>query len=812
MSLFPKKKNEHIIPCNKKNTFVYFLFCFFIVIFYIPEIFWGRVFLFSDRISTFAGYFDVYSSFSPWSAYQWTPRMLLGFSFARAAGIFFHFPENLLLRIFPVFTGLLLSEVLYFLIAQIFTYKFLRLFGASVSASVLGAVMFVFSGTITRRLVHYELCAIILATPLLFFLFELLARHLRLRLILTLSLLIGNSLFFSHMQLLMYQLIICFVYYSIRSFQLHGIRNLAFKIVVFIIICVIGLSIASSFLLPFYDQINNSVTSEGRGGSSFILDDAYRHSRLFKLFVLFNAFFSPKAVGSDMPYPQQPSLVPHSWEWSVYIGILPWFFLSGIWVLRRRKELLPFIVILLLSLVIFIPNLFRPFLPDTRFIFAHLPIFNKFHIYERLVFPGVFSLSCLLAFSFDELLLQKNKYGLFIPLIISAGLLTISSFSTIFTYTPNVLPLKVKLLLEELVFYSGGSYIRFTRLGSIMSIIAVFAVLLLVIYKFFRFSRRFFVFCSIVLLIFDLFCHAFQSKTTLVLKEFLSLPNIIRSIPRESRYITVTKNQSWIWDRNVHTFEARQCLWPVLNIFFFQNDVSGYTLPLLSNEEYEIFSLMLAEVPCQRFWVRRDVSSPGVIIQRIPLWRRYCIQYLITDFELADSGLSLVDFDGRYRIYKILDTFPDFYCSSIVFFTNAWDKIQSFLIQEEKPDMARSIVLSPDDFSVKFLSSGKIISHSQDKSTEIYIDVDAGENGTFLVFNERWTKEWQATCDGQPIKVYRTNGILQGVFVPLGRHTICFRYRDKHLLWGCKISLFALIIILIGYFFSLSKPAKASRL
>lgn len=67
-----------------------------------------------------------------------------------------------------------------------------------------------------------------------------------------------------------------------------------------------------------------------------------------------------------------------------------------------------------------------------------------------------------------------------------------------------------------------------------------------------------------------------------------------------------------------------------------------------------------------------------------------------------------------------------------------------------------------------------------------------------LILSMTYDKNWQATVDGQPVKVQMTNLALQSLPVPAGSHRIELRYISPAFEMGWKISLAALIVFLIA--------------
>jgi len=68
----------------------------------------------------------------------------------------------------------------------------------------------------------------------------------------------------------------------------------------------------------------------------------------------------------------------------------------------------------------------------------------------------------------------------------------------------------------------------------------------------------------------------------------------------------------------------------------------------------------------------------------------------------------------------------------------------------------------------------------------------------FLVLAERYFPGWKAYMDGTQVPVYRTNGILRGVYVPPGEHMLKFIYAPRSFTLGAWISGCTFLALLIA--------------
>lgn len=68
-----------------------------------------------------------------------------------------------------------------------------------------------------------------------------------------------------------------------------------------------------------------------------------------------------------------------------------------------------------------------------------------------------------------------------------------------------------------------------------------------------------------------------------------------------------------------------------------------------------------------------------------------------------------------------------------------------------------------------------------------------GPSPSFLAINQTWDPSWQATVDGEPARLLRTDIALSGLVVPPGRHAIVLVYANPLLGAGMAVSASALL-------------------
>ena len=79
-------------------------------------------------------------------------------------------------------------------------------------------------------------------------------------------------------------------------------------------------------------------------------------------------------------------------------------------------------------------------------------------------------------------------------------------------------------------------------------------------------------------------------------------------------------------------------------------------------------------------------------------------------------------------------------------------------------------------------------------STQIVLDVATPRAG-ITVLNDLHAPGWRATLDGTSMPILRVNGLFRGIATPPGRHTIAFSYRPLGFYAGAALSLFSLMVL-----------------
>ncbi|MHB8279075.1 MAG: YfhO family protein [Candidatus Humimicrobiaceae bacterium] len=75
----------------------------------------------------------------------------------------------------------------------------------------------------------------------------------------------------------------------------------------------------------------------------------------------------------------------------------------------------------------------------------------------------------------------------------------------------------------------------------------------------------------------------------------------------------------------------------------------------------------------------------------------------------------------------------------------------------------------------------------------------------YLVFSDTYYSGWKAYIDKNETKIYKTDGILKGIYIPAGEHEIIFCFLPDNFWLGVSISLCSYIAVIAAAFILFSK-------
>ena len=92
-------------------------------------------------------------------------------------------------------------------------------------------------------------------------------------------------------------------------------------------------------------------------------------------------------------------------------------------------------------------------------------------------------------------------------------------------------------------------------------------------------------------------------------------------------------------------------------------------------------------------------------------------------------------------------------------------------------------------------------------SNHLVVTAGAGPGGNYLVLLDSYADDWQATVDGRPATIARSNGLFRAVRLAPGTHTVAFHYKPRAFSLGAVVTGGALLLTAI----LLVRPSRRAR-
>jgi len=148
------------------------------------------------------------------------------------------------------------------------------------------------------------------------------------------------------------------------------------------------------------------------------------------------------------------------------------------------------------------------------------------------------------------------------------------------------------------------------------------------------------------------------------------------------------------------------------------------------------------------------------------------VRYVASEFAMAVDGLSQLRRFGSTYLYENEHVLPRAFVVGQVRTVNTFDEALFWL---QAHDVGRAAVVEDGPSLV----SGDIeaeVAWVRRSPNHLALDVKLNQRG-FLVLSQVWYPSWHAEVDGEPVTLWKTNGVLSGVYLEPGRHRVTFTYR-----------------------------------
>ncbi len=171
------------------------------------------------------------------------------------------------------------------------------------------------------------------------------------------------------------------------------------------------------------------------------------------------------------------------------------------------------------------------------------------------------------------------------------------------------------------------------------------------------------------------------------------------------------------------------------------------------------------------------------------LWQLLNVRYVVDTRDLDSAGLARrFEADG-VKVFEVTDPFPRAWLAHRLVQGNDWRALAA-----DSFDL-KTTALTAEPVTVAETDAPSAVTVTAAGTGQLALDVSAGEDG-LLVVSEIWDAGWRATVDGQPAPLIRADGVLMGVPVSAGQHTVTLRYQPADFRRGVWLSAAGLLIAL----------------
>lgn len=771
-----------LLKDTKKFELILLLIVFFPFLFlllYGKVIFWGTASL--QFIPWYQFFFDsvLQRDFPLWNPYN---GMGVPFIANHQSAIFY--PLNWILFIFYLLghieglsVGVTLLIPLHLFIGGLGIMKILEKFEVSKFSQLMGGIVFAFSGYILTRMSFISMVWTYAWLPWVIFTclqLKPLNQHGSFYKLLKLSLFLSLQLLAGHAQTSYYTIMLggfVVLFYNLKSFRIQ-----INKIIAYLFATILSILISAVQLFPTAEFLMQSQRST-EVGYDFAVSLSLWPARL--LTILFGNFWGNPNYGRFLSG-------GNFWEENVYAGVFPVITLIILtWVMfwRTRKNQIPFrqikfIAFLFVTLVFSILFSFGKFFPLFPFLYKYIPTFSLFQAPVRFLIIYFFSFTLLFGFGVDVWLFSKfNHKKTTIILVIFGTLFFIAMYGMKFQQTiPDELTKSILigsilgLLFGFLTLFKDKCWINLSNIKMIFGVV----------------------------LIGDLFFHNFLWENFQPVKIFSSI-NQSQAISESERLFIRDKDENIL---KFNVFFRPDRLQPLVDYeqippdFIPETNLLNNRYAMINNfdplqpEKYNIFWNWLNNLSIDEQISITSLVGGGKIIE-------------------VDPNKSAFIIEKRIKPKGIVQWYG---CEK---YSEENDMLSALLAEEIKDPENRCVFVNNQSnviSSEEIFNEVSQINYSMPSVNSIIINYTSDKPG-WIVVRQNWYPGWNAILDNEEeLLIENVDYLFKGVRVPVGNHSIEFKYKPKSFSIGLFLSIISVILILLSQMsYSINRKSKRNQ-
>ena len=743
---------------KRKDSQVIIFLVFLCLIFFFDVLFLGNVFYAGDNLSiNVPSKILFFRMLSQRQLPLWNPFIFSGTPFLADINLGLLSPFNIFYLFFTPLRALSLSIISGVLFSGVSMYWLGKSMRLSRFASVITAVIFMFSGSLMTHTMNTAILNTIVWLPLLFTSIKRLIEVKQIKYALCSSILLALSFYGGHIQYFYY--ISLFLFFYIMCQPLSFKEKIKYACFVFIP----TLFLSAIQLLPFLEYSQFSTRPQ--------LDINYAHgsTSLFSyIHLLLPNFFGVMKDGT-------------SWgataDINGFVGIIP--LLLAIWIMVKNKSRR--VLFFTISVVVTFLLALGKYSPLYLFAFYFVPFFSRFRSPTSILIIYTFCLSLLAGYAVDYLFnkLKKSAKDKHLPLLfvlistvallLSTIYVRLNSFTPFIKVIKNINTIKKTAFFTRFLEYSASRmqiifYLWTDNMIILTFFIALFLLFLLIIKKQGCITPiQKFIF--LLLIVSELFIFGSNNyivsteKTLEIPKEITSFfsksPGLFRVLPMmDPGAKPLFGNAKYFENEAVKAIILHQ---PNTNIFQGEQSIIGYA---------SIVPAYYAN------YMDSNNSDPTAIALPHPNMT-----------QLDELGVRYIITAGRYeqeiknnKKYQLVFEYKDLRIN------------RTFHIYQNDQFYPRAYVI---DDKNNYISSAQITNYESNRITAKALVFKRGK----MVLSEMFYPGWEAKVNGKKVDIFKYK-IFRGVPVNKGPNTVEFIYQPKSFIIGATLSLVNWIFIL----------------
>jgi hypothetical protein len=715
---------------------------------------------------------DVVSIIYPWRIYGidllkkgiwplWIPHALSGAPLLANFQSGLLYPLNFLFIFFSNINAWSLYIFLQPVLASFFCFVYLRNLKLSILPSLIGAIIFAFSGFMMVWLEYGIVGHAGLWLPLVLLAIDKLFKKVSGLWVAIGGLAIGFSLLAGYPQLSAFLLLASF-FYAIWKFLVDKKSKNYKAVLTTLVVLILGIGLAAVQLLPGLELWQLSIRQVDPTAAAF----GYGLNPLKNL-ILFLApdFYGNPATGNF-------------WGWGAYNESAAYVSLAGLLLalitllsFTKNKTIIFFKILLALSLLMAFNN------PLSNFIYSlRLPVLASSSA-GRFLFLVNFSLAVLAAFSTSSFL-KKEKRGLKIFPLLALVFIILTGLLLVIYLRPGLWP--DNNLLDNLIVAR-----RNLILPTILLLTSLPLLLVARLIPFMVVRKIFFVFLFL-LIVFDLFRFGFKYNPFTDRSYLYPETHLTDFLKKESGFSRFTGliPQSMFIPYNLSSPEGYEPLMikrysqfaNQINEASFSQAKTGSRWVIVNRPESPLLSLLGTKYLLS---FKPDPESD---------WEPEYYKYPEKDFELVFQH-------GFSQVYERKNVLPRAF---IIHDFQALKEEQILkTLMDENFGPAKTLLLekTPGQLPKKAKGDDRVeIDESTYFDNQVIIKANLSADG-YLFLSDSFYPGWKAFVDKKETKIYRANYTFRAVFVPEGEHEVKFLFQPQSFKMGLRVSIFTLFIL-----------------